>query len=1190
MAQILWSNEQKKIIDARRKNILVSAAAGSGKTAVLVERIFQKIIDPKDPVDIDQFVVVTFTRAAASQMKERLRVKIEEELEKQPGNSRLQKQIPLLSGAHISTVHSFCGYVIQNYFHRIGLDPAYRQGTDKEIKLIQSEVMEQLLEDEYEAQKEDFVRLADMSMFWRSDKAMEDMIFQVYGKAMSEPFPMRWLDQMEQFFQMETEQDWEQSSVCRYIMEHSKNIARDVAIQAEAFLGICMEPDGPYMYEEGIRELKAIGELIGECETYETLQRFMTEMSFSRLSAKKDSTVNADKRAMLKERLTDLKDTLKKLKEQFFFQDCEKHLEDMRQIKGPICVVIRLTREFITRFGEEKQQRNIVDFNDLEQFAIQILLSWDETKGEYVRTPAALELSDYFEEIMIDEYQDSNRIQDTLMWSVSRDGRAGMSPNLFMVGDIKQSIYRFRNACPELFVEKMNQYAKAREDSSDCRIDLHQNFRSRQSILDSTNAVFERLMKEDVGGVSYDEDARLSPGRTCPEYREDMLKTEVYVLDAKMTRQEEGELAGMRIQELVGEDPFFVMDKDTLRPATYKDIVILVRSTKNEGKTYYDILSEMGIPVVMEQDTGFFATREIQLMVQMLQVVDNPRNDYALAGILCSPMFSFSESELAVLRGKQKKKDLYDSLLDYQEREDKEEKLQEKTAAFLCCLKKLRDKTCYAPVSEIIRDIWDETKICECMAMRRDGARRVANLERLMELGREYDGTTYQGVHSFVRYIERMKQQKEEMGEVNLVAEEDNVVRIMTMHKSKGLEFPICMILGAGKRLKKNNTDFLTIHSRTGMASVCIDNDARTKKNNVFRNALMQMNEVEELGEEMRVLYVAMTRAMDKLIVIGKGTGRVMKLDSYLSRRMLNSYMDMILPAAYLNPDLFEVKPIDQEYLAIPYYQNAVKEQLDIEVLNNFDTKVVYDETIQNMLEEMNDEEISAKEVFPVKVSVSDIKVKSMEEMENPDFVVLTHEEEEEEIPVPAFMQKEDSRREQAQKGAAYGTIWHQALATIDFLHTETAEQIQESIDTLVDTGRLVAADAKVLSVSRLHRFFTSSLGQQMKQAERNGLLRREQPFVIKKEVKEVFPEAKEDGSVLVQGIIDGYYETDNGVVLMDYKTDSLKKGQENVLVDRYRMQMRLYQEALERKLGKPVKKILLYSFSLGKEIEVEME
>lgn len=1233
MAKIKFTEEQQEIIRARDCNILVSAAAGSGKTAVLVERILNRVMDPDHPVDVDRFVIVTFTRAAAAQMKNRLRDRLEKALQEDPGNAYLQRQTSLVSSAHISTVHSFCGYVIQNYFHRIGLDPAYRQGTESELGLLKQETIDEILEREYEEERDDFMAFAGMQMFNRSDAKMADLVFELYSQAVSEPFPYEWIKKMEESLQPESEEAWENSAFVRSLLADCAKLVEGMQQSLAGVQKVCMEPVGPYYFDKHMEELENLFEELLTCRTYTDWRNVTGQMKFSVMRGKKDGAVNPDKKAYVADFRNACKDELKKMQEQYFSMRVEECMEQQRQMAAPVLTLLRLTREFMEAFTQAKRDRGIVDFTDLEQLSLQILVETDPQTGEHKRSQAALELSDFFEEIMIDEYQDSNRVQDTILGCVSRDGRADHAPNLFMVGDVKQSIYRFRRACPELFSEKLSSYS-VESGASSRRIDLHQNFRSRACVLAAANQVFERVMHADIGGVEYDEDARLRTGRVfadtqfrtedttsgaadAPHYTEDTASgaadaphhtedtapgtanapfrtadsTDLHVVvsDTSATGAEAREAVNV-IRDLMREDDSLCVsdkneqDEEIFRPVRYSDIVILVRSVRSIGQEIFDVLTEAGIPVVMERTQGFFDTREIRLMTSILQVVDNPRQDFPLAAVLAGPMFGFTSEELAHIRVQSRDRTLYESLEIVTD-----EGLKDKIDHFLAVLNRLREKISYATVAELMEDIYTETGIYDSIRMMSDGAQRAANMDRLMEIAREFDETTYHGLYQFVRYIERIREQEEEVGEVNIVGEEENVVRIMTIHKSKGLEFPVAILMGMGKKLSHASRSFLTIHPELGIAAPLCDSEKHTKKDTMYRSFLERKNRMEDLGEELRVLYVAMTRAEEKLILIGTtsekklvGTG-----SSYWDRSRIDSYLEMVFAPALAGRPEFRFTAVPKEELVEEAVQDLAEEKIDLAVLNNFDTDIRYHEGIHELLVRMEMDAMEEAEPLPVKVSVSDLKVRSMEETEASDFTILTHDDTPEEMPVPAFVK--EKTMDAGHQGAAYGTIWHQVMATIDFAKTGSEAELQDAVADLVEAGKMRTDETGVLNYRRLLAFFKSDLGNQMKQAAAEGRLHREQPFVIRRPACDIFPERTEKDPVLIQGIIDGFYDTEDGIVLMDYKTDSLKPGQEEKLIERYQTQMELYRDALEEVFHRKVISCVLYSFSLGKEIRVPL-
>lgn len=1172
-----WTKEQKQVIELRNCNILVSAAAGSGKTAVLIERILSRIMDKKDPVNVDEFLIVTFTKAAAAQMKERLQKALEKALSEDPENEHLQRQVMLVPFAQISTIHSFCSTVIQNYFHRTGVDPAYRVGSESELGMLRSDVLEEMLEEKYADPSEEFLNMAVMSRFVKSDKEIEELILFLYEKAVSDPFPQKFLDRMAQFVRMETVEELRGSEFIRRNTAYIRNVFAGILEEYEQMLRLCDAPGGPAAYREFlVREKEQFVSFSAE-DDYEALGKKAGLITFGRLPGKRQPDCDEQLKEAVKGIRDAVKKVVKQIQSEYFALPLSRQLEQMKQMRNTVLPFLHLTEEFMARYRAKKIEKALADFNDLEQMAIEILVE-EDGEGKLKRTGAAEELAGQFTEIMIDEYQDSNQVQDLLLSSVASGN------NMFMVGDIKQSIYRFRMACPDLFLQKMECYGGG-ETGENRLINLSHNFRSRDVVLAGANAVFEKIMHRRLGGVEYDEAARLRPGADFPACDLRVARNiDVYALDGKDDGSFEGKLIAELIQEYTGEEnPLYVMGDDGYRPARYSDIVILARSTKAIGQTVYDALAAEGIPVHMENTRGFFDTREISIMVSLFQIIDNPRQDIPLAAVLRSPVFGFTDDELAIIRGKDKTIDFYDSLQRY----ERKDSLGEKIAEFLALLSRFRERMTYVFVADMIQDIYDCTKLDYILMAMKNGEQRKANLERLMETAREFDSTSYKGLHQFVRYISGIQKREEDLGEANLLGNRDNVVQIMTIHKSKGLEFPICILAGMGRGMTGGNkTTFLTVHPDVGIAAPIVDNDRGISFENGFTKSLTRMNLLEDLGEELRVLYVAMTRAKEKLVFTGTAKEDKIPLSTgYFQLLRAKSYYDWLLPAIRDN-DLFELHWVDPEELE----RKEVRRQADLIVdevmLNNFDTNITYDKKLRDMLVFMDEHTTEECEEIPTKLSVSEIKKRSMEESGEEGFTVLYSDALENQSPVPVFA-REEAEESEALAGAGYGTVWHQVMAAIDFSAAIGQKEIEKELECMVESGKVLREDLRFINVGKIMRFFGCPLGSQMREAKRAGRLYREQPFVIGMPAKEVVPETQDPSQVLVQGIIDGFYETDEGIVLMDYKTDHLEEGQENVLVERYEKQMELYACALEKILGKKVVRKVLYSFSLNKEIEV---
>lgn len=1176
-----WTKEQEQVIRLRNCNILVSAAAGSGKTAVLIERILSRILDRQNPVNVDEFLIVTFTKAAAAQMKERLQRALEEALAKDPDNEHLQRQIMLVPMAQISTIHSFCGYVIQNYFHRTGVDPAYRVGTESELGMVRADVMQEMLEEKYAEEEDGFMKMAAMSRFVKSDAEIEQIVQSLYEQAVSDPFPVQFLERMKEFVRMDTVEELKGSSFVKQNMEYVKCLVGGILAEYRSMLACCDSPGGPVGYRDVLLyEQEQFGQLL-EVEDYEQLGLRVKLFEWKRLPGKKQPDLDEQKREMVKDVRNAVKSAMKALAGDLFDRSFDDQLEQLRQMRGNIITFLDLTLAFMERYRARKSEKSLVDFNDLEQMAMDILVETDD-EGNVRRTEAAEELAEQFAEIMIDEYQDSNLVQEMLLGSVSSEH------NRFMVGDIKQSIYRFRMACPDLFLDKLNEY-DTEEGAADRLVNLSRNFRSREVVLEGTNAVFEKIMHRELGGVEYDEQARLCLGADFPQTdRRTAQDIDVFVIDGKDDGSYEGKMIAEKIHEYTGEEnPLYVLDGEDYRKASYGDIVILARSTKAIGQQIYDVLASEGIPVHMEHTRGFFDTREISIMVNLFQIIDNPRQDIPLAAVLRSPIFDFTDDELAILRAKTRESDFYGSVLSFVGGEQEEmEELRQKVSLFLDMLNRFREKMTYLTVAEMIQYIYDCTHIDYILMAMKNGIQRKANLDALMEIAREFDSTSYRGLYQFVRYISGIRKREEDMGEANLLGNNDDVVRIMTIHKSKGLEFPICILAGMGRKMTgPAGKAFLAVNPAIGIASRVVDREKGISVNNTFYRSLLRMNELEDLGEELRVLYVAMTRAKEKLVLTGTAEWERIPLQTdYFQLIRGKHYFDWVLPAIR-DEELFSVHRVRPEELEEREIRRQADEIVDEVMLYNCDTNFIYDEKTMETLSFMEEYEEEEREELPTKLSVSELKKRSMEEHREDNFTVLDSEELEEEIPVPRFAQEKEESP--AREGASYGTVWHQVMAGLDFSSVSSEKEVEIALKNMVKSGRVRNEDVQYINTYKLMKLLESPLGQELREAKSEGKLFREQPFVIGVCASEVVPDTGSEETVLIQGIMDAFYETGDGIVLLDYKTDHLEEGQEQMLARRYQKQMDLYARALEGITGKTVIRKILYSFSLSRAIEL---
>ncbi|MCU6732727.1 helicase-exonuclease AddAB subunit AddA [Diplocloster agilis] len=1226
-----WTEEQQRVLDARKKNVLVSAAAGSGKTAVLVERIIRMVTDPEDPVDIDRLLIVTFTNAAAAEMRERITKAIESRLEEQEGNGHLQRQLTLIHNAQISTIDSFCLYVIRNYFHVIELDPNFRVADEGELKLLKSDVAAELLEECYEKGEEDFLHFVECYSTGKSDKGLEELILQLYEFSMSYPWPKEWLSECAQAYRVGDSKELEESLWMGAIRRYLGQVLAELKEQTRQAVELIHQPDGPYMYEDALQgDMKLLDQLCG-CGTYLEYAEAFENLVFVRLSSKKDANVSDEKRQAVKEGREQIKKVLKGLKEQFFYSSAAQVLLDIQNSRENMEVLMGLVLDFSEKLSRKKKEKNLVDFPDLEHYALEILV--ERTEDGWTARPAAEDLKNYFTEIMIDEYQDSNLVQEMILNSISRekDGH----PNIFMVGDVKQSIYRFRLARPELFMEKYDTYSKE-DHAAYQRIDLHRNFRSRLEVIDCVNFIFQRIMSKTLGNVEYDGDAALYPGADYPEAPCEN-QAELLLLDPDSpdemeeeteanARELEARAVAGRILELKESQKVWDRDLNEYRPARYSDMVILLRTVSGWAQTFTQILLSYGIPAHTSSQTGYFSTLEVQVVLNLLRLIDNPRQDLPLASVLKSPVAGLCGEDLALIKsaypslrfyecceqyalgpeGEEVQEAFYgekDSLVEPLSQPVRKKRVADKLRSFYRLLESFREKVPYTAIHELLWQILRETGYGDCAAAMPGGAQRLANLNMLVEKALDFEKTSYRGLFHFIRYIEQLQKYDVDFGEASLLGENEDAVRIMSIHKSKGLEFPIVFVSGMGKSFNKQDVrSKIVIHPDLGVGADYVDPALRVKTPTLIKKAVQRQTDLENLGEELRVLYVALTRAKEKLIMTGAvkklaerleagdgvadesggagtGSGRL----SFLKRTSAGSYLDWILPVALNSDSGIEIKPLSLLELVGLEARQQVTQKLSKEALFEWDPDEVYDPQLREILEKrLNYQYPYRKEAaLKAKLSVSEIKRMGQYEADEPQDQMY---EEPDIIPLlPQFIQKEGKEMTSAQRG----TVYHKALECLEYQEMQKEERIRERLRILAQDGILTPQEIKVVDVSRILLFGKSSLAKRMAAAEKEGRLWREQQFVLEVPAAEVYPDYQGEAYVLIQGIIDVYFQEEDQLVVADYKSDRIRPGREGELAARYQVQLNYYQRALEQLTGKKVKEKLIYSLEAGKEIRV---
>lgn len=1283
---VSWTTEQQQVIDLRNRNILVSAAAGSGKTAVLVERIVKIITDKNHPVDIDHLLIVTFTNAAAAEMRERIGNAIEKALDEQPGNEHLLRQLTLIHNAQITTIDSFCLYVVRNHFHEIDLEPNFRIGDEGELKLLREDVLGRVLEQNYEEPSEAFSDFVEGYASGRTDAALNEMILQLYEFSRSYPWPEKWLDSFVGIYRIENREELDRAEWLAPLTQNIRFVLKDCEQLLKQALAITQQDDGPDMYEKAVQsdleKYEGLSRLTSFCE----LSGALSDIKYDRLASSRGFEGDPDKLELVKSLREQAKDVVKKLCRQYFFCSPEMMIEQLERTEPMLEEVVRLTKQFADEFAAAKRRKNLVDFHDVEHFALQILVDEETEKAK----KTAEEFRDTFEEIMIDEYQDSNEVQETLLRSISREERG--ENNIFMVGDVKQSIYRFRLARPELFMKKYDSYSL--EESTTQRIDLHKNFRSREEVLTCTNDIFYKIMARSLGNVEYDAEAALYPGASYPvsadfipeilladsndELLEDTELTDKKTLEAKIVAEE--------IKHLMKTQPVTDKEAGTLRAARYSDIVILLRSLSGWADSLVEVLNENGIPAHTVSSTGYFSTVEVQTVLSMLRLLDNPRQDIPMAAVLRSPMAGLTDEELAVLRLEDGSVPFHEAVLElaeglYEEdgqkeisdseadseadqkqgrnadgkkEDDIETTAHRKLLKFYKKYRQLRQLVPDTPIHELIEIILRETGYGHYVAAMPAGNRRTANLNMLLEKAAAYEKTSYKGLFHFVRYIDELQKYDVDFGEADMVGENEDVVRIMSIHKSKGLEFPIVIVSGMGKNFNKQDTrSKMVLHPELGIGLDYMDGKKRIKSPTIAKKAIAKQIDLENLGEELRVLYVALTRAKEKLILTGTLKDAPEKLEffrqqanlskaadrplSYLTREGASGYLDWILPAVLSYGDKYPVRIVEAAELVLDEVENQLEQNEDLTERIG-EIKAADPQLVGQLKQRFSQRYPYQVDVLRKnKYSVSELKHRAMREK--------FEAEQEETIPafleepvtptIPLFIQRQGSVEQEAQnkaqdagqeaeskaeqkiksntanRGALRGTAVHRVMECYDFA---SEKSVQEQMEAMEKEEKITADMRALVKEQIVADFVSSETGKRMALAQRMGALYREKPFVmgfteeelenygfgagaqmIENEVQtenaqqEIVLEnvsrenhMHEEDLTLIQGIIDVFWIEDDGITVLDYKTDRVDTAQE--LIDRYATQLKLYADALERVFAArklKVKEILIYSFSL---------
>ena len=1177
-----WTTDQRHAIECRKGSVLVSAAAGSGKTAVLVERVIRRLTDKDNPCSAEDLLIVTFTRAATAQMREKIGAAILKRLSEDPTDRHLRRQYMLLPFAKICTIDSFCNDLVRENFHALGISPDYSLLDNETAVIMKNDVCEAMLERAYEEDSDGrFSELSDMMSSGSSDEDFAKLIIKMYDISTAYPFPDQWLDSLiGEYSQPDINKSRWGGIIKKYVcdmLDYCVSSSRDMMtamesdpIVADAY-GAAVQSD-INMYAE-LRE-KINSDWDEALEAFKTVKY----MSLGRVPKGYESeTKNVVTTARKK-----LKDLLKKVPG-IMCVSSEEHADDMRMLRDPVTKLIELVKQFGREYSAEKDKMNSADFSDILHRALN-LLAVSDGSGGYIKTDLARELSSHYVEILVDEYQDINEAQDMIFRAISADEN-----NLFTVGDVKQSIYRFRQAMPEIFLRRRSTTHSFESGKYPLGITLGSNFRSRVGVTSCVNYIFRQLMSTEAGELEYDDSEALNAAAKYPE--RDTPDCELHVVTDKGNRADtleaQARYVAKYIERTVREGKMLVTKGGALHPASYGDFCILLRTAKNVSSVYANALSERGIPVFSPETGGFFEAAEISFILSLLRVLDNPVQDIPLAAVMLSPLFGFSAGELADIRASAKERletgetePLYRSVAASADEGSK------KAAAFLKKIESLRRLSLTLSAGELVRRVCEETGFDAIVGAMPDGERRRLNVGLLCDYAEKYEAAGNLGLSGFIRFIDKVARTSGDLATAARPSENADIVRIMTVHQSKGLEFPICILTDMQHTFnERDNTESVLISSSAGLGMKRRTEDGISVYDTASRRAAVITSERMGRSEEMRVLYVALTRAKENLVMVTsvpnpeKGLAKVAvecgigeRANPFAVLRM-NNFSDLVLTALMRHPAADELRKL-----------SGVDVPIFLSEKDRFKLKVVVSDSESFMTESANEQKIAAKPVFfnevqarldysdprsvlssvPAKRAASDGSERGI----NREYFASSR---------PAFMSSGGLTPAQR------GTATHKFMQFSDYSAARAG--IESELARLVDGGFLSEDEGKAVNIGAAKRFFMSPLAERIFASDN---VMREKKFAALFPAKFFYPELTGEAAeekIVVQGIADCVFVEDGKLVIVDYKTDTGVDAE--ALLDRYSAQLEIYREALSQALGMPVKETLLYSFFMNSTVKV---
>ena len=1187
-----WTNEQLSAIAQKGTNILVAAAAGSGKTTVLVERIIRKIIN--DNVDIDKILVVTFTNAAASEMRERILTALYKQIDEDPLNQRLRKQIVLLNKASICTIDAFCLDIIRNNFFEIGASSNFRIADNTELELLKQEAIEETFEELYLENDNEFSKLIELYAGYKDDENLKNIILKIHNYIQSAPFPEDWLEKQIEKFNMNNIEDFSQTEWGKIILKNFRDeILNSIQILENSKQQLDMITElskFSLVVADDINQLKFLEQ---NWNNWEKAYEIANNLKFKTWPT--DKKIVSNLKEETKKARDNVKKRITKAVSQTFVYNTAEAIEDIKAMYPILKKIKDVTLKFIEKFSEKKSNKNIMDFSDIEHYALKILLKKDEN-GIYQKTEVAKKYEEKFNEIAIDEYQDSNLVQEYILTSISNE------KNVFMVGDVKQSIYRFRQAKPELFLDKYQKYGLEPNEYGQ-KIKLFKNFRSRENILDTTNLIFSDIMSAEFGEIEYDESEYLNLGATYEEPTENVEfagKTELDIIDLKKEENEDGEeieednssellekteieakFVANRIQELI-KSKYQVYDRKTgYRDITYKDIVILLRATSNTANVFEKELLNLNIPVFSDQAENYLESIEIRTITSLLKIIDNPYRDIPLVTVMRSIIGDFTDNELIEIRLTQNEGYFYDSLKEAKTSSKIDNKLKEKVTNFLDKLNKWREEERYLPLNEFIQKIYEETDYYNYVRLMPNGQVRKANLKMLLDRAKDYEKISFKGLFNFIRYLEKVKSSNSDLSSAKVIGENENVVRIMSIHKSKGLEFPVAIISRTDKKFnQKDLNESILLHQDIGFGMQYINYDRKIEYTTATKEAIKIKTKEESIAEEMRILYVALTRAKEKLIITGvendfeKSIEKKKELieiyekeNEKINHLVLKKYLSYLewIELVYLNH-----KDIDNQIILNKIAKKDVIKAEENQEEQEHKNIELPDKIDYEKINEILNWQYKYKEMTNIqsKMSVTKIKELKNNETQNKQHIEIK----------PKFM-LDKTKVSSAEKG----TITHLILQKLDFKKEYTKQDLEKFVNNLCTKNIITPIQKESINIDKIYQIINTQFIKKLKNAKE---IKKEIPFYTYINTKEIY-NTQNSENILVQGIIDLYYINEQDeIILVDYKTDYVE-GSGEELIEKYKVQLEIYKKALEESLKKEVKHSYIYSIYLNKEIEI---